>query len=100
TTVNGVDIIADFSTGTDQLVLSKTVFDFLTSDVGIGFSDPSDFDYVQDDEFAGDSNARIVYSLTSGSLFYNQDGATAGFGTGGEFAVVDPLTANDFVIIA
>ena len=97
---NGVDIIADFSTGVDQLVLSKTVFDFLSSDVGIGFSDPSDFDYVEDDEFAGDSNARIVYSLTSGSLFYNQDGATAGFGTGGEFAVVDLVTANDFVIIA
>ncbi|MFN7282610.1 MAG: beta strand repeat-containing protein [Dolichospermum sp.] len=100
TTDNGVDIIADFSTGVDQLVLSKTVFDFLSSDVGIGFSDPSDFDYVEDDEFAGDSNARIVYSLTSGSLFYNQDGATAGFGTGGEFAVVDLVTANDFVIIA
>ncbi|MBD2270171.1 M10 family metallopeptidase C-terminal domain-containing protein [Anabaena sp. FACHB-1391] len=100
TTDNGVDIIADFSTGVDQLVLSKTVFDFLTSDVGIGLSDLSDFDYVEDDEFAGDSEARIVYSLTSGSLFYNQDGATAGFGTGGEFAVVDPLTANDFVIIA
>ena len=100
TTDNGVDIIADFTTGTDKLVLSKTVFDFLSSDVGIGLSDTSDFDYVQDDEFAGDSNARIVYSLTSGSLFYNQDGATAGFGTGGEFAVVDPLTANDFVIIA
>jgi Ca2+-binding RTX toxin-like protein len=97
TTVNGVDIIADFSTGTDQLVLSKTVFDFLSSDVGIGLSD---FDYVEDDELAGDSNARIVYSLTSGSLFYNQDGATAGFGTGGEFAVVDLVTANDFVIIA
>jgi Ca2+-binding RTX toxin-like protein len=97
---NGVDIIADFSTGIDKLVLSKTVFDFLSSDVGIGLSDTSDFDYVEDDEFAGDSNARIVYSLTSGSLFYNQDGATAGFGTGGEFAVVDLVTANDFVIIA
>ncbi|MFO0054042.1 MAG: lectin-like protein, partial [Dolichospermum sp.] len=89
---NTVDIIADFSTGIDQLVLSKTVFDFLTSDVGTGLSDGSDFDYVEDDEFAGDSNARIVYSVTSGSLFYNQDGATAGFGTGGEFAVLDPLT--------
>jgi Ca2+-binding RTX toxin-like protein len=100
TTDNGVDIIADFTTGVDQLVLSKTVFDFLTSDVGTGLSDGSDFDYVEDDQFAGDSNARIVYSLTSGSLFYNQNGATAGFGTGGEFAVVDPLTANDFVIIA
>jgi Ca2+-binding RTX toxin-like protein len=100
TTVNGVDIIADFSTGTDQLVLSKTVFDFLTSDVGIGLSDPSDFDYVNDDELAGDSTARIVYSLGSGSLFYNQDADTAGFGTGGQFAVVDFLTADDFVIIA
>ncbi|MBE9217482.1 lectin-like protein [Dolichospermum flos-aquae] len=97
---NGVDIIADFTTGVDQLVLSKTVFDFLTSDVGTGLSDPSDFDYVEDDEFAGDSEARIVYSLTSGSLFYNQDGATPGFGTGGEFAALDPLTANDFLIIA
>ncbi|MDB9523322.1 calcium-binding protein, partial [Dolichospermum circinale CS-1225] len=100
TTDNGVDIIADFTTGVDQLVLSKTVFDFLTSDVGTGLSDPSDFDYVEDDEFAGDSGARIVYSLTSGSLFYNQDGATPGFGTGGEFAALDPLTANDFLIIA
>ena len=99
TTGNGVDIIADFSTGIDQLVLSKTVFD-LISNVGAGFSDVSDFGYVEDDEFAGDSTAKIVYSLSSGSLFYNQDGATAGFGTGGEFAVVDPLTANDFVIIA
>ncbi|MFM6826031.1 MAG: furin, partial [Dolichospermum sp.] len=102
TTVNGVDIIADFSTGTDQLVLSKTVFDFLTSDVGIGFSDPSDFDYVDNDELAGDSTARIVYSLGSGNLFYNQDADTAGFGTGGQFAVVVDsfLTAEDFVIIA
>ncbi|MDB9484502.1 calcium-binding protein, partial [Dolichospermum circinale CS-537/05] len=100
TTVNGVDIIADFSTGTDQLVLSKTVFDFLTSDVGIGLSDPSDFESVDNDELAGDSTARIVYSLGSGNLFYNQDADTAGFGTGGQFAVVDFLTADDFVIIA
>jgi Ca2+-binding RTX toxin-like protein len=101
TTDNGVDIIADFTTGIDKLVLSKTVFDFLSSDVGgIGLSDTSDFDYVDDDELAGDSNARIVYSVTSGSLFYNQDGATAGFGTGGEFAVLDIVAPNDFVIIA
>ena len=50
--------------------------------------------------YAVANTPKIVYSLTSGSLFYNQDGATAGFGTGGEFAVLDPLTANDFVIIA
>ena len=100
----GVDIIADFTTGTDKLVLSKTVFDFLSSNIGSGLSDPSDFASVDDDELAGDSNARIVYSLGSGSLFYNQDGATAGFGTGGEFAVLGilnpvDLIASDFEII-
>jgi Ca2+-binding RTX toxin-like protein len=101
----GVDIIADFTTGTDKLVLSKTVFDFLSSVVGTGLSVPSDFASVNDDELAGGSSATIVYSLGSGSLFYNQDGATAGFGTGGEFAVLGllnlvDLTASDFVIIA
>ena len=99
-TVNGVATIADFSTGSDQLVLSKTLFASLTSDIGTGFSNSSEFDYVQDDELAGSSSAKIVYSLSSGSLFYNEDGAaTAGFGTGGEFAILDPLAATDFQII-
>jgi serralysin len=99
-TVNGVATIADFSTGSDQLVLSKTLFASLTSDIGTGFSNSSEFDYVQDDALAGSSSAKIVYSLSSGSLFYNEDGAaTAGFGTGGEFAILDPLAATDFQII-
>ena len=99
-TVNGVATIADFSTGSDQLVLSKTLFASLTSDIGTGFSNSSEFDYVQDDELAGSSSAKIVYSLSSGSLFYNEDGAaTAGFGTGGEFAILDPLVVTDFQII-
>ena len=99
-TVNGVATIADFLLGSDQLVLSKTLFASLTSDIGTGFSNSSEFDYVQDDELAGSSSAKIVYSLSSGSLFYNEDGAaTAGFGTGGEFAILDPLAATDFQII-
>ena len=98
-TVNGVATIADFSTGSDQLVLSKTLFASLTSDIGTGFSNSSEFGYVEDDALAGSSSATIVYSLSSGSLFYNEDGATAGFGTGGEFAILDPLVATDFQII-
>ena len=99
----GVDTITDFSTG-DKLVLSKTVFAALTSVAGAGFSAASDFAVVEDDALAATSSAFIVYSQNSGSLFYNQNGAAAGFGipatAGGEFAIltVPNLVASDFVI--
>ena len=101
-TTFGLDNIADFSAG-DKIVLSKTVFAALTSVAGAGFSAASDFAVVTDDADAAISSARIVYNAVLGSLFYNQNGATAGFGTGGEFASVsiigDPtLVANDFIV--
>ncbi|WP_413174011.1 calcium-binding protein [Anabaena azotica] len=99
TAANGVATIADFTTGTDKLVLSKKVFTALTSAVGTGFSNASEFNYVSDDALAGSSTARIVYSLSSGSLFYNQNGTNVGFGTGGEFAVLDFVAASDFVLV-
>jgi hypothetical protein len=57
---------------------------------------------VEDDVLAGTSNGLIVYSLSSGSLFYNQNGAAAGFGAGGEFAILataPALTANNFSLV-
>jgi ATP-dependent protease HslVU (ClpYQ) peptidase subunit len=39
----------------------------------------------------------------TGGLFYNQNGATAGLGSGGNFATLSAnlaLTANDFLIQA
>jgi hypothetical protein len=49
------------------------------------------------------SAARIVYSAASGGLFFNQNGAADGLGTGGQFAAIansatQGLTATDFVI--
>jgi Ca2+-binding RTX toxin-like protein len=101
-TGNGLDNIADFSTG-DKIVLSKTVFAALTSVAGAGFSAASNFAIVTDDADAATSNALIVYNSVFGSLFYNQNGATAGFGTGGEFAAVSildapTLVASDFIV--
>ncbi|MFM6075545.1 MAG: hypothetical protein ACKPCG_11730, partial [Dolichospermum sp.] len=98
----GLDTISDFTAGNDQISLSKSVFASLTSVVGEGFSVANEFAVVEDDDLAGTSNALIVYSSSSGSLFYNQNGAAAGFGTGGEFAILTTaptLTASNFSLI-
>lgn len=101
-TTFGLDNIADFSAG-DKIVLSKTVFTALQSVAGAGFSNVSDFAVVTDDADAAISSARIVYNAVFGSLFYNQNGSAAGFGTGGEFASVNilgapTLVASDFIV--
>ena len=67
------------------------------------YSDASEFTVVTDDGDAATSNALIVYNPVLGSLFYNQNGAAAGFGTGGEFAAVSiinapTLVASDFIV--
>jgi hypothetical protein len=51
----------------------------------------------------GTQSAAIVYSRDSGNLFYNQNGATAGWGAnGGNFAVLfglPTLAATDLAIV-
>lgn len=97
----GTDTISDFSSS-DKVILSKTTFG-LTSNIGNRFSQASEFAVVNDDDDAEISTAKIVFSKNSRTLFYNQDGSTAGFGTGGEFAGlggISTLTANNFAIIA
>ena len=98
----GLDTIQDFTSGNDQISLSKSVFASLTSVVGQGFSVANEFAVVEDDDLVGTSNGLIVYSSSSGSLFYNQDGTAAGFGTGGEFAILataPTLTASNFSLV-
>jgi serralysin len=61
-----VDFITQFETGLDQIVRSNTTFNAITNYVGQSLTD---FAVVTDDEFVDASNARIVYSQRSGSLF-------------------------------
>jgi Ca2+-binding RTX toxin-like protein len=104
TTGNGLDNIADFSAG-DKIVLSKAVFTALTSVAGAGFSVASNFAVVANVASAATSSAQIVYvpgtGTGSGSLFYNQNGATAGYGTSAQFAAIvgaSTLVASDFIV--
>ncbi|MDD1433642.1 M10 family metallopeptidase C-terminal domain-containing protein, partial [Dolichospermum sp. ST_sed6] len=100
----GSDILFDFTTGTDKVVLSKTTFNALRSLVGNGFSQSSDFAVVGDDSLVDTQAAFIVYSGGSGNLFYNQNGITAGLGAGAAFAnlftMPTTLTAADFTVVA
>lgn len=86
----------------DSIVLDATVFAQLTSAVGGTLSD-SEFAVVNSVEEAALSNAKIVYGAGTGNLYYNANGAEAGFGSGAHFATVDgapTLEASDFVIQA
>jgi Ca2+-binding RTX toxin-like protein len=99
----GNDTLTDFTSASDKLVLSKQTFTALTSVVGNGLSQASDFATVEDDGLAATSTAFLVYSLSSGSLYYNQNGSAAGLGTGAELANLinlPSLTTADFMIIA
>lgn len=97
----GIDTVADFAVGVDDIKLDKVSFSALTSVVGNGFSVGGEFASVSNDTLAAISNGLIVYSLGSGRLFYNQNGSADGLGSGAHFATLSgapTLTANNFVI--
>lgn len=100
----GVDTIEQFTQNLDKIVLSKATFG-LASSLGNGFSVASEFAVVANDTVAATSGARIVYSAETNNLFFNQNGAAAGFGTGAQFATIPTpsslvLAATDFIIEA
>lgn len=98
----GRDFIEGFVPGQDNIVLSLTTFDALSSIAGEGFSVAADFDVVTDFSAARQSLGEIVYQSNTGALYYNENGANAGFGEGGLFATLtnNPnLGASDFILI-
>jgi serralysin len=106
TALLGIDTIGDFSINTvnnvDKIVLSKATFSAISSAAGASIG--TNFGVVLNDAAVGAAGRSIVYSQTTGHLFYNPNLTAVGFGaTGGQFANLTAnlaLTANDFVIIA
>ncbi|MEM8777763.1 MAG: calcium-binding protein [Cyanobacteria bacterium P01_G01_bin.49] len=99
----GMNQIQDFQAGEDQIILDKTVFEALSSGAGEGFEIANEFAVVANDADANASEAAILFNSSTGALIYNQNGAEAGYGDGGQFAVlegVENLTADDFAIKA
>jgi Ca2+-binding RTX toxin-like protein len=91
----GVDRITDFQAGIDKILLDQTIFTALPSTLTA-----TSFQVVANIADAATSNGLIVYS--QGQLFYNANGAAAGYGTGGAFATFDnpapTLSTSDFLI--
>ena len=100
--LDGTDTIEDFGNGRDYIRLDRTHFDVLTSAVGKGFSNAREFAVVSADNLVTNSNAFIIYSSSTGNLFYNENGSASGFGDGGHIAVLENaprLFGSDFHIV-
>ena len=98
----GQDTLTDFTVGTDKIVLGKATFPTLTSAAGGGLNG-TDFAVVASDNLVESNNALVVYSSATGNLFYNQNGAETGLGSGAAFVTLSgqpKLTATDFLVLA
>jgi hypothetical protein len=99
-TALGVDNIADFTVADDIILLSKGNFGSLGTAAGNSLLS-ADFATVTTDT-ATTLGSSIVYNSANGKLFYDANGAAAGFGTGGQFAQLSSglgLTGNQFKAI-
>jgi Ca2+-binding RTX toxin-like protein len=90
----GVDRITDFEIGKDTIVIDQTSFGVIALE---------QIAIVASDNLVSGSSGLIVYSSGTGNLFFNQNGADSGLGTGALFATLNnapQLTVNDFQIVA
>lgn len=85
------DTIADFNPAGDRI----DIYGFYQ-----GINSSNDLLIVSDDALAQGATQRLVYSLESGTLFYNRNGAASGFGvTNEKLAILSGapvLTPNNF----
>jgi Ca2+-binding RTX toxin-like protein len=99
----GVDTLTDFDPDDDSIELSQTTFTAIESEIDDEFSIPAEFAIVEDSAAAEISEALIVYSQSTGELFYNENSVDSGFGLGGLFATFEDtptLSDENFTIIA
>jgi FG-GAP repeat len=98
----GLDTVNNFTPGgQDRLFLSKGNFTALATTVGNPLV-TGDFATVTTDAATALGNS-IVYNSANGKLFYDANGAAAGFGAGGQFAQLAnglSLSVNSFQAIA
>jgi Ca2+-binding RTX toxin-like protein len=98
----GIDILTDFTRGSDKIVLSRSVFPTIGSSLTTGKFATINNSSSTEISIAGGSSASIVYNTFNGKLFYNSDGTTSGLGEGGHFATLNnkpsSLEITDFLV--
>jgi Ca2+-binding RTX toxin-like protein len=73
-----VDLIADFESGIDAIQLSKLIFSKLVGPAGNDYMGELSIDNFHIGDVAADANDFIIYDSTTGDLFYDANGSTAG----------------------
>ncbi len=101
----GVDTISNFSRATDKVILYRYSFDTPNGllSVSNGVLPTDKFASATTDLAASRRSAPIVYNRTTGALFYNENGAAAGFGAGGQLATFTNLvrlSAANFEVVS
>lgn len=95
------DSISGFTPGEDKIVLASALF--TGGSPPLSTSSAPGVAIVGSETAAGNSLAPLAYDSVGGGLYYNPDLATAGVGSGGLFARLDPglinLSSTDFLII-
>ena len=81
----GVDTITDFDLVRDLILLDRRTFNAIESEASID----DVFATVTTDAAAEIVEAAIVYNSNNGNLFYNANGVESGFGSGGQFAILE-----------
>ena len=80
----GLDSITDFNRAEDVIFLNRTCFSKVkfTAD---GHLQRKEFAVVRNSKQAKQSSATLTYVQSAGVLYYNENRAKPGFGTGGQF---------------
>ena len=87
----GRDTIKDFDVERDIILLDRKTFTAIQEEDS--FDDV--FDTVTSDAAAATKDAVIVYNTNNGNLFYNENGSSAGLGSGGLFVTLENLPTLD-----
>lgn len=97
----GQDLITDWQSQSDLILLKKSTFSQLTSSVNNPLNS-QEFAVVNSEISASTSSAVIVYDQSAGKLYYNPNLENSGFETGGLLVTLNNLPnlqASNFVII-
>lgn len=100
TGTGNIDTIIDFSSGTDHIALSQSVFAALTA---LGAITSAQFFASASATAAHDADDRIVYNTTTGALYYDADGQ--GHAAAVQIAIIGKTTHptlafGDFEVVA
>jgi Ca2+-binding RTX toxin-like protein len=95
-TTTNVDTISDFTAGTDKLVMDDAIFSSLSTEIASAGMFHSGAGVTT----AADANNYLIYNTSTGALYYDADGASAGSAPV-QFAMLtgNPvISAADFVV--